>query len=711
MGLRAQGLEPDWNTLSLDAFEQMLGRQLPRPKMRPVELLNPGLLQRPLRRPGAENERAEAQPDVALLPPEPEPMPAPLPLAAAPQVPETALPAPVLLPEMPPRAQAPSETPPLLAEAPAPLPEVTPDMAQALPPAPPKPALPPLPLVATAGFDTARFWEDRRSRETAWSAAAPEEKGAAALEVSRLLMSQMLLPEARSFHSRARQNGLLHDPALDRQWRAMEAMLSVLEGEGLPAPIPEGWDEASLWAVAAGAEPDQIGSPLELTKAVAQLQNHSEPVISAVLPALFDQALRRGDLRVAEGLLRGARELTGLPSTPVYHLMMGRLALAYDMPEEAFDYFVRASQGRDIAAQRARIALADLALLRKDPKLLPALRDILSEGVNQWRHDYEALILRARLAQVAEDLGDIPLALDIMGKIRQDHPGTPEAILAHERGALALAAFAVAVDAGEISLTTYLTSLREVEPFYRLDPVWPIARQALARAFTRAGLQVAAASEYVALQIDLKRIDAPVPPERQRVEIALNEAEAWLANHKTSRAAVALARNGLPRFEELQNRYSRATLQAGVTGAVNVQPAFVSGEDLALYARAARAASLPAAARSAHETMAVAGTLTTQPAEALQAVLTAHETGATAQSAAYFERLQAGPVGADFPQRQDLFTALSTPLPNLQPLSQTLAETMLTRSDAALAAARSLISRPVGGPPPADRAPDPESAL
>ena len=685
-------------------FAAWLGRSLPRPPPRPDFITFRDLLGvRPVWR--TENEAPRA-----------EPLPA---LAAAAGA--GAMPGEAPVQPAPPA----SDRAPVSATADQPLPEFT--LATPLPsPGVAEPGaqgdaaergarVEKLPLVATADYRFDRFREDRRKLLLALEEAGPEAQAGASLEISRLMLSHLLLPEARSFHERAREKGLEDQPGLLTRWKAIGLMLDILQGRPVGPEQLAGLEEHSLWQLAAfaglkGRSGEHGPAEASLTEAVAELQNHSEPVISRLLPKLFEMALRRGDLRIAEGLLRGAREATHLPQQPVYHLMMGRLALVYDMPEQAFDYFARAAEGRDLPAQQARIAMADLALLRKDPKLLPALRDILSEGVNQWRHDYEALILRARLAQVAEDLGDIPLALDIMGKIRQDHPGTPEAVLAHERGALALAAFAAAAEADVISLETYLTTLRQVEPLYRLDPVWPIARKALARAFERAGLSVAAASEYSALQIDLHRIDAPVPPERQAAEMPLLEAEAWLISDNTSRARLALAREGLPRFEELQGRYSLAALMAGAAPAgASLPQSVTSASALALYARSARQAGLTKAAFEAHDRLARGPGFAGLPGEALYASLIARETGATGQAADYFERLQNSSDGAAFPERRALFTALDEPVPPLQPLSRDISTQMLERAGSASDAARLLLAQPIEAAPETALTPDPSS--
>lgn len=676
-------------------FGAWLGRTLPRPPPRPDRITYRDLPKlRPVWR--AQNE-APREAELAALAPAAAPAPGEGPAQPPPPIADSAPPFdPALQPE-PEFTPATPLPPPVAAEG---------RTAATVSPA----VTEKLPLIRTADFAAGSFLRDRAALLQQLQQAAPEARAGISLALSQMMMAQLLLPEARSFHDRARAQGLEDQPELLGRWKATGIMLDILAGAPAEPEAAALLEEHSLWQLAAFASvrrlPGETGpAGASLTEAVAELQNHSEPVISRLLPKLFDMALLRGDHRIAEGLLRGAREATRLPQEPVYHLMMGRLALVYDMPEQAFDYFARAAEGHDLAAQRARIAMADLALLRKDPKLLPALRDILSEGVNQWRHDYEALILRARLAQVAEDLGDIPLALDIMGKIRQDHPGTPEAVLAHERGALALAAFAAAIEAEAISLETYLTTLRQVEPFYRLDPVWPIARKALARAYGRAGLSVAAASEYSALQIDLNRIDAPAPPEKQAAEIPLLEAEAWLLSHNPGRARLALAREGLPRFEELQGRYSLSAIAAGAAPVTALPPAFSTAPELALYARSAREAGLSRAAFAAHQKLAEGPGFAGLPGEALYAVLTAHQSGATLQATEYFNVLQNSQEGGAFPERRALFAALDTPMPLLQPLSHEISDIMLERAGSARDAARLLLAQPI------DTAPEGQSAL
>lgn len=548
-----------------------------------------------------------------------------------------------------------------------------------------------LPLLATIDVTRTSFKADRAALSERMANSEDLEQARAAVELARVMVSQMLLPEARSYLGRAIAIGVQADPALVAQTRALQIMVDVLDDQPIEAQVPEGWDEASLWAIAGMAKPGQIQGDVSLGEAISQLGNHSPPVVTHMLPKLFDAAMLAEEFSFAEGLLQGARKMQGLYNEPVYLYMMGRLALAYDLNQQGFDYFVRASAGHDLAAQRARIALTDIALKRNDYKVLPALRDILKEGVNQWRHGYEALILRARLAQVAEDLGDMPLALSVMGNIRIDHPGTAEAVLAHERGALAMAAFAAAMDADEIDLPTYLYSLRDVESFYRLDPIWPVARMALARAFSRHGLHEAAAAEFAALQNDLGRVGAPQPIERIAQEIPLAEAEEWLVNHRVDRAKVALAREGMPRFDALGERYAVAAMRAGTIGALAMRQNFDQPENYAVYAKAARDAGQSYQAMLGHRALESHHLLQKDPAEALYAVMIAHDEGDNAFASSSFARLrEAAPEQA---ADAALYSALITPQPVLTPLSKGIAKDMLTRSDGALEAARALLSR------------------
>lgn len=548
-----------------------------------------------------------------------------------------------------------------------------------------------LPLLGTVDVTRSSFKADRAGLSERMANSEDLEEARAAVELARVMMSQMLLPEARSYLGRAIAIGVQADPALVAQSRALQIMIDVLDDAPIDASVPEGWDEASLWAIAGMAKSGQIQGEVSLSEAISQLGNHSSPVVTKLLPKLFDAAMLAQEYTFAEGLLQGARKMQGLYNEPVYLYMMGRLALAYDLNQQGFDYFVRASDGHDLAAQRARIALTDIALKRNDYKVLPALRDILKEGVNQWRHGYEALILRARLAQVAEDLGDMPLALAVMGNIRIDHPGTAEAVLAHERGALAMAAFAAAMDADEIDLPTYLQSLRDVESFYRLDPIWPVARMSLARAFSRHGLHQAAAAEFAALQNDLGRIGAPQPIERIRQEIPLAEAEEWLVNHKVDRAKVALAREGMPRFEALSERYAVAAMNAGTIGALALRQHFDQPENYAVYAKAARDAGQSYQAMQGHRALESHHLLQKDPAEALYAVMIAHDEGDTAFASSSFARLrEAAPNQVVDPA---LYGALITPQPVLTPLSKAIAKDMLSRTDGALDATRALLAQ------------------
>ena len=555
-----------------------------------------------------------------------------------------------------------------------------------------------LPQIETADVTREGFIDRRRDLDARLVMAEGSEKALLALELARQMMGQMLLPEARSYQDLAARLGVAGDPALRARHEVQRLMIEVLDGKDTLDGIrfPDSWTDASLWALAAGERPSD-GHSVEA--AVVALNHHSVPVIEVMVPRVLEAAIEAGELRLAEALLRGASDVTGIGGSSLHHLMMGQLALANGLQQDAFDYFARAAKGRDIAAQRGRIAMVDIAIARRDVKLLPALREILLEGVNQWRHGPEALTRRARLAQVAEDLGDIPLALDIMGKIRLDHPGTPEAVLAHERSALALAAFSFAMDAEEIDLLTYHATLRRVESFYRLDPMWPIARVSLARAMKRAGLSSAAAAEYIALQRDLGRIGSPPIAQRQSQEINLGEAEAHLDNFRIDRATIALARDGLPRFDELVPRYAKAALRADLPGAVTLPVRHQDAEGLALHARVARERGMAGSALQSHRDLLAMGRLSDTPPEAIQAIILAHQEGEAMLAGNVFDNLTRRADMVHSGTQPELLVGLTHPQPKLQPLSRSLADEMLARSEATLGVARRIVDALPGRPP------------
>ncbi|MFG6082815.1 hypothetical protein ACEUZ9_004047 [Paracoccus litorisediminis] len=311
---------------------------------------------------------------------------------------------------------------------------------------------------------------------------------------------------------------------------------------------------ASFWPVMdlLVTTPDKV-SVEDLRAATASLDSQSHAVAARFFPMLFDAALRVQDNHLAGELLVAGRRISGFGGSAMEAWMQGRLAQIRGDEETAFDRYVAASDVNDIHGARARLAIADMVLRRRDPSLLPDLRRILDVGVQNWRGDEVSLGMMVRLASVTETLADAPSALRVMSRIMTEYPGTREAELARERIPVVLRAYIASLDNGKTSMRDYLAALRDLEPDLHLFSDWIPAREALAADMARNGLHVAAAAEYRALRLST-RPDDPIIGKH-----ATRETAAEISAGNLSAAAVAQAHASTtndPGLETLRREYS-----------------------------------------------------------------------------------------------------------------------------------------------------------
>lgn len=359
---------------------------------------------------------------------------------------------------------------------------------------------------------TARFQGDFVARRAALAAAiaagSAGEQPSRQLDYAQFLIAWMMLPEARGAAEAvlARSGELT---AADRD-RALGYLAIVARlGGGGPADLPPAWAGDPLWPVVTAAGP--VGED-RLRAALAALTDQSRAVATAALPLLFDLALAGGQTGEAAAILASAPAGTDLEGTGLLDLMRGRLALAQGAADLGFDTLARVAEGQDRAAVEARVLMTDLALERKDPELLPQLRALLQSGLMRWRGDATALRLRVRLARVAEDMGDIPTAVETMAMILREHPGTPEAGLAETRIGVMVGHLAESLADPALPLPDALAAVRRLDGALAERGDWVAVRLALARRLAAAGLSAAAAAEYAALSRSLPVVLRRVEP-------------------------------------------------------------------------------------------------------------------------------------------------------------------------------------------------------
>ena len=390
--------------------------------------------------------------------------------------------------------------------------------------------------------------------------AAPEaDRIARNLDYAQFLIARMMLPEARGvIRALAARPEAMDAESLDRA-AGYAAIIARLAG-GATGDLPAAWADDPLWPAIVAGRPLPAA---DLTAAVASLSGHSREVATAVLPLLFDLALGAGETGMAAEILASAPAGTDLDGTGLLDLMRGRLALAQGAEDLAFDTFARVAEGQDRATAEARIALADMALSRKDPALLPQVSRLLQDGLLRWRGDATALRLRVRLARVAEDMGDLTTAVEVMSMILHEHPATPEAELAEARTALMVGRLAQRI-AADLPLADAVASVRRLDGALSARGDWVAARAALARRLADAGLFEAARAEHAAIA---QMPDATLAAADPAVVdgLTVDRARLLLDAGAEAKALAVLDRRTYPRRPDHMAEHAALRLRAGRT--------------------------------------------------------------------------------------------------------------------------------------------------
>ncbi len=535
------------------------------------------------------------------------------------------------------------------------------------------PATQPLPThyTTTAQFD-GPFKDQRAVLARGVLAAAPDLRLARQLDFAQFLIARMMLPEARGALAALPAE---MDPLSADRAAGYLAIIARLSG-GPPAALPPAWDEDPLWPVVLGPAPQEEARLRGAARALAQ---QTRDVATAALPLLVDTALASGHTTIAAEILAAAPAGTDLDGTGLLDLMRGQLALAQGAEDLAFDNFARVAEGHDRAAIEARIALADLALKRNDPALLPKVSDLLQEGLPRWRGDDAALRLRVRLARVAEDMGDIATAMDAMSMILREHPGTPEAELADTRLGVMAERLAQAIVDPATSLPEALADVRRLDLALSARVEWLGVRMALAQRLTDAGLIQAAKAEYAAITLPASTA-LPGGDPATLDTLAVKHATLLLGLGDDPAARAALDRRAFPQGSEQLSTLVALRLQAGGTTILPAPLLAATKEEhvsrisdpevqLAL-ARVARMTGQTDAALAAYDL----GLDRADQTERLVASLTAAEIGDAARAGRYANGL----TGDRAALRQAAVAALAAPRRSGESLSVSGASALIT---------------------------------
>lgn len=332
------------------------------------------------------------------------------------------------------------------------------------------------------------------------------------LEVVRVLLGGLFLPEARHAAETVRSSEGRFSPSQEKRLAEMERMIAALSGDLPDQDEPE----TSPWASAAGTPPSvasgsglwglipavrsgKVPTSETVREAAASLGQHSAWIGAAVIPDLFNAALLANDPDLASDILSAAEAGGGVDPARML-LMRGKLAERQGDEEAAFDLYAEAMGHGTIAGVEARIAFSDMVMSRGTPGALPGLRDVLTTGVMIWRNDDYSRRLMTRLAAVTEEIGDTEGAIRVMARIVAEYPGTEEARLAEARVPVLLSDLQEGLASGDVSIEAYISLVRELSWKVEGGPEWITTRVVLAETLAERGLNAAAAAEFEAIR-------------------------------------------------------------------------------------------------------------------------------------------------------------------------------------------------------------------
>jgi tetratricopeptide (TPR) repeat protein len=542
------------------------------------------------------------------------------------------------------------------------------------------------PHIATTWYRRDDFLRDLAIRRDQLVAARGGERIDALCDYAEFNIAHMLIAEAKGLIAEARAL-----PGGDIGYRGARVKSLGIVAEILdPSPgiadlgsLPDEWQDAKLWAVAYEELHGRPQPPERIKSALYAALEQSEAITATLIPLFHDAALRVSDAQLADLVIDVGIMNPHLAETGEFELMLGQQRQRRGEIRNAYEHYRIAAAGSDRAAARARIAMAEVAEISDNFELHRPAINFIRSGLGAWGGDELALQARAKLAELAEDLGDMPLALDAMARILNEFPDTPEAHLARERAAIILNEMARQAIKGEISANDFLVVMRGAEPFYRLDPAWVPTRMALAKVLDRNGLGIAALAEYDALWMDIKDAGRLGEVDYTFDELALDHADLLARLNRRKEIPLALSKRGEPNNPSLRSRYMLLKLAGWTSGPLPALGAlmFESPEDpqahisavLLEYARAAIRVGDDLAAAKSFAVLASRGDVQLSRSDILSATRVLAGRGYSTEATQMAARLDNQDPGA----HAKLAESIGRAVPDLSALEHSNAEAIL----------------------------------
>lgn len=298
--------------------------------------------------------------------------------------------------------------------------------------------------------------------------------------------------------------------------------------------------------------------------AAKRLYQYSRPFVRKALPAMLDTAVETRQWAAARRLAGRFALDPELAESSNYLFQLARTAEAGGDYLTAFDNYLKAGQGNDLWAHRARMGLIQLGM-NTGTLPLPDALTLLEQASRDWTGDAWGVAVLKQLADINLQLGDGLGALKVLSNIMSRYPDTPDAQLARQQARSLWTDFYARGAAGKLSLSDFLTGHRRISEGYRFEPGFDLQTEALADRFMSLGATMVAADEYrethdfllVARDLGLVETD-----DRRLDMLRLKQADALYRGGQLDELAYILAEGLRGEEADLQDRLN--LLRAGL---------------------------------------------------------------------------------------------------------------------------------------------------
>ncbi len=392
----------------------------------------------------------------------------------------------------------------------------------------------------------------------------------ALLDLSELHLAWMMRPEAAGFLDALDAETLSDDT--ERRHRTLALALALLDSDtaeggelGQAVSWSVGWAQGEALRAAAFA---RLGATDEaarlMPRTVESLGTLSPAMQAAVLPDLLEAALAAEDWEVAQALAAEFPKHPELRDGPAYRFLLARASELSGDLLMAFEGYAQAAQGRDVYAQRARLALVRMGRAADVLPLEDAL-SLLKAARWMWSGDAIARDGVTLLADMAAEQGETDTALWALHNLQRD-ASKEEAEALLERARAIYGAFYTAGAAGELDLGSFLEGHARIGTRWRFDPGFVGHAVAVPQRLLDTGMTALAAREFRALRElaeALEGVGTNAPDATLIAKLRRGEARALLAGGQADAAVDLLSGYADDQGAEAEALLVEALAQAG----------------------------------------------------------------------------------------------------------------------------------------------------